>query len=171
MERLRRERFAAKERGRDRWPNDANADGDGKESVEDDASGSDDDDEDSPRDSQHDSSEEAPDSAPFSKKRTDWGMDHGGLPVGPDGWTKTKTKTKKKKEEAPPGSFSVRVENRETAFGDLPTGTPQADMLLLIDRDVDMVTPLCTQTTYEGLIDEVLGFSGGGAGFVRAIER
>ena len=98
----------------------------------------------------------------FLKKRTDWGMDHGGLPVGPDGWTKTKTKTKKKKEEAPPGSFSVRVENRETAFGDLPTGTPQADMLLLIDRDVDMVTPLCTQTTYEGLIDEVLGFSGGG---------
>jgi hypothetical protein len=162
MERLRRERFAAKERGRDRWPNDANADGDGKESVEDDASGSDDDDEDSPRDSQHDSSEEAPDSAPFSKKRTDWGMDHGGLPVGPDGWTKTKKKTKKKKEEGPPGSFSVRVENRETAFGDLPTGTPQADMLLLIDRDVDMVTPLCTQTTYEGLIDEVLGFSGGG---------
>lgn len=35
-------------------------------------------------------------------------------------------------------------------------------MIVLIDRDVDMVTPLCTQTTYEGLLDEVLGISATG---------
>ena len=34
---------------------------------------------------------------------------------------------------------------------------PDIDTLILIDRDVDMVTPLLTQRTYEGLIDEVLG--------------
>ena len=41
-------------------------------------------------------------------------------------------------------------------------GSPQIDMIVLIDRDVDMVTPLCTQTTYEGLLDEVLGISATG---------
>ena len=35
------------------------------------------------------------------------------------------------------------------------------DMIVLIDRDVDMVTPLCTQLTYEGLIDEILGIEKG----------
>ena len=34
-------------------------------------------------------------------------------------------------------------------------------MIVLIDRDVDMVTPLCTQLTYEGLIDEILGIEKG----------
>lgn len=29
--------------------------------------------------------------------------------------------------------------------------------LIVIDRDVDMVTPLMTQLTYEGLIDETIG--------------
>eukprot|EP01133_Synstelium_polycarpum_P004080 gene4080-4752_t len=31
---------------------------------------------------------------------------------------------------------------------------PEIDSLILIDRDVDLFTPLCTQLTYEGLIDE-----------------
>lgn len=31
------------------------------------------------------------------------------------------------------------------------------DELILIDRSVDMVTPMCTQLTYEGLLDELLG--------------
>ena len=35
--------------------------------------------------------------------------------------------------------------------------SPQIDCLFLIDRNVDMITPLCTQLTYEGLIDEVFG--------------
>ncbi|KAH8835626.1 ATP binding protein [Flagelloscypha sp. PMI_526] len=36
-----------------------------------------------------------------------------------------------------------------------PSG--QVDCLLILDRRVDMITPLLTQLTYEGLIDEVLG--------------
>ena len=35
--------------------------------------------------------------------------------------------------------------------------SPQIDCLLLIDRNVDLLTPLCTQLTYEGLIDEIYG--------------
>ena len=35
---------------------------------------------------------------------------------------------------------------------DLP---PEIDRLILIDRSVDMVTPLITPLTYEGVIDEV----------------
>jgi len=40
-------------------------------------------------------------------------------------------------------------------------GDALIDMIVLIDRDVDMVTPLCTQLTYEGLIDEILGIEKG----------
>lgn len=29
------------------------------------------------------------------------------------------------------------------------------DQLVIIDRNVDLYTPLCTQLTYEGLIDEI----------------
>ena len=32
--------------------------------------------------------------------------------------------------------------------------TPLIDNLVLIDRNVDLITPLLTQLTYEGLIDE-----------------
>ena len=35
--------------------------------------------------------------------------------------------------------------------------SPQIDTLLLIDRNVDLLTPLFTQLTYEGLIDELYG--------------
>lgn len=31
------------------------------------------------------------------------------------------------------------------------------DSLIILDRQVDMVTPLLTQLTYEGLIDELIG--------------
>ncbi|XP_069475703.1 vacuolar protein sorting-associated protein 33A [Ambystoma mexicanum] len=34
---------------------------------------------------------------------------------------------------------------------------PVFDTLLLLDRNVDMLTPLATQLTYEGLIDEIFG--------------
>lgn len=33
----------------------------------------------------------------------------------------------------------------------------QIDCLVVLDRQVDMVTPLLTQLTYEGLIDELIG--------------
>lgn len=35
--------------------------------------------------------------------------------------------------------------------------TGSIDSLVVIDRQVDLVTPFCTQLTYEGLIDEVIG--------------
>jgi len=37
----------------------------------------------------------------------------------------------------------------------------QIDTLVLLDRGVDMVSPMCTQLTYEGLIDEMLGINNG----------
>lgn len=33
------------------------------------------------------------------------------------------------------------------------------DQLIIIDRNVDIVTPLCTQLTYEGLIDETMAIN------------
>ncbi|XP_070555122.1 vacuolar protein sorting-associated protein 33A-like [Ptychodera flava] len=36
---------------------------------------------------------------------------------------------------------------------------PQIDSLLLLDRNVDLLTPLASQLTYEGLIDEIYGIS------------
>ncbi|XP_052224605.1 vacuolar protein sorting-associated protein 33A-like isoform X2 [Dreissena polymorpha] len=40
-----------------------------------------------------------------------------------------------------------------------PQITPQIDNLFIIDRTVDLLTPLLTQLTYEGLIDEIYGIS------------
>ena len=42
---------------------------------------------------------------------------------------------------------------------------PVFDTLLLLDRNVDPLTPLATQLTYEGLIDEIYGITNGA--FVR----
>ncbi|RUS24524.1 Sec1-like protein, partial [Jimgerdemannia flammicorona] len=39
----------------------------------------------------------------------------------------------------------------------LNTLSSHIDQLVIIDRAADLVTPLCTQLTYEGLIDEVIG--------------
>ncbi|KAG7264889.1 hypothetical protein CRUP_007328 [Coryphaenoides rupestris] len=38
---------------------------------------------------------------------------------------------------------------------------PVFDTLLLLDRNVDLLTPLATQLTYEGLIDEIYGVTNG----------
>ncbi|ESO97948.1 hypothetical protein LOTGIDRAFT_209143 [Lottia gigantea] len=40
-----------------------------------------------------------------------------------------------------------------------PQITPQIDNLLIIDRNVDLLTPLLSQLTYEGLIDETFGLN------------
>lgn len=37
------------------------------------------------------------------------------------------------------------------------------DSLVVIDRQVDMVSPLCSQLTYEGLVDELVGIQAGKA--------
>eukprot|EP00002_Diphylleia_rotans_P012490 TRINITY_DN2441_c0_g1_i2.p1 TRINITY_DN2441_c0_g1~~TRINITY_DN2441_c0_g1_i2.p1 ORF type:complete len:518 (-),score=94.82 TRINITY_DN2441_c0_g1_i2:652-2205(-) len=42
-----------------------------------------------------------------------------------------------------------------------PTNPPEIDTLILIDREADLVTPMMTQLTYEGLIDEVFRISNG----------
>jgi hypothetical protein len=34
-------------------------------------------------------------------------------------------------------------------------GIPEINTVILLDREVDMVTPMCSQLTYEGLLDEV----------------
>ncbi|KAL8271943.1 hypothetical protein Esti_004067 [Eimeria stiedai] len=38
----------------------------------------------------------------------------------------------------------------------------QIDMLVLFDRRADLVTPLCTPFTYEGLLDNIVGIDGSG---------
>ena len=45
----------------------------------------------------------------------------------------------------------------QTKAGAQPTTVPAIDTLILLDRTVDLVTPLSTQLTYEGLIDEIYG--------------
>ncbi|KAI3458939.1 hypothetical protein Pfo_015602 [Paulownia fortunei] len=40
-------------------------------------------------------------------------------------------------------------------------GFPEINTLILLDREVDMVTPMCSQLTYEGLLDEFLGVNNG----------
>lgn len=48
---------------------------------------------------------------------------------------------------------SNTAQNRE-----VPLPNPsKIDSLIILDRRVDMITPLLTQLTYEGLIDELLG--------------
>ncbi|KAK9913190.1 hypothetical protein M0R45_037014 [Rubus argutus] len=38
---------------------------------------------------------------------------------------------------------------------------PEINTVILLDREVDMVTPMCTQLTYEGLLDEFLHINNG----------
>ncbi|KAK1627348.1 hypothetical protein QYE76_001663 [Lolium multiflorum] len=40
-------------------------------------------------------------------------------------------------------------------------GMAEIDTLILLDREVDMVTPMCSQLTYEGLLDELLEIQNG----------
>ncbi|KAL3523495.1 hypothetical protein ACH5RR_016329 [Cinchona calisaya] len=40
-------------------------------------------------------------------------------------------------------------------------GMPEINTVILIDREVDMITPMCSQLTYEGLLDEFLGINNG----------
>ncbi|XP_043221131.1 vacuolar protein sorting-associated protein 33A-like [Amphibalanus amphitrite] len=49
--------------------------------------------------------------------------------------------------------LNLRREHQDSEF---PT-VCEIDTLLLIDREVDLITPVATQLTYEGLIDEVFG--------------
>ena len=46
---------------------------------------------------------------------------------------------------------------RREAPRSLTSQPPQFDTLLLLDRNIDLLSPLITQLTYEGLIDEFFG--------------
>ncbi|CAH0484539.1 unnamed protein product [Peronospora farinosa] len=52
---------------------------------------------------------------------------------------------------------------REQEVAGNPIGVldPEIDTLVLIDRNVDLVTPMCSPMTYEGLLDEILGITHG----------
>ncbi|CAO3636395.1 unnamed protein product [Cunninghamella blakesleeana] len=43
----------------------------------------------------------------------------------------------------------------------LNTVSNHIDQLIIVDRNIDVVTPLCTELTYEGLVDEVLSIRHG----------
>ena len=47
------------------------------------------------------------------------------------------------------------AEDNATTFGPMPSA--YVESLIVIDREIDMATPLLTQLTYEGLIDEMFG--------------
>lgn len=46
---------------------------------------------------------------------------------------------------------------RREQAGNEPQVPPKIDNLVLLDRSVDLLTPIATQLTYEGLIDHFFG--------------
>lgn len=56
----------------------------------------------------------------------------------------------------PPGGPAAR-----TPASQRPLEPESIDSMVIIDRQVDMVTPMCTQLTYEGLLDEIIGIKNG----------
>lgn len=55
--------------------------------------------------------------------------------------------------------FDLMTRMRRELAGNEPQITPQIDQIFLIDRSVDLLTPLMTQLTYEGLLDEIFGIN------------
>ncbi|SCZ99564.1 BZ3500_MvSof-1268-A1-R1_Chr3-1g06103 [Microbotryum saponariae] len=53
----------------------------------------------------------------------------------------------------------LRREASSSTAGAPPLAATNAsiDSMVILDRSVDLITPMCTQLTYEGLIDEVIG--------------
>jgi len=48
----------------------------------------------------------------------------------------------------------------ESQYADLQVAD-KVDSLIIVDRSVDWVTPMCTQLTYEGMLDEFIGIKNG----------
>ena len=48
----------------------------------------------------------------------------------------------------------------EAQYSDI-TPSDQIDGLIIVDRSVDWVTPMCTQLTYQGMLDEYIGIKNG----------
>ncbi|XP_024521213.1 vacuolar protein-sorting-associated protein 33 homolog [Selaginella moellendorffii] len=57
--------------------------------------------------------------------------------------------------------FSIMKKMQEEQALTTPEGQPEIDTLILLDRQVDLVTPMCSQLTYEGLVDEFLNINNG----------
>ena len=55
--------------------------------------------------------------------------------------------------------FDLMTRMRKELASNEPQITPQIDEILLIDRSVDLLTPVMTQMTYEGLLDEIFGIN------------
>jgi len=55
--------------------------------------------------------------------------------------------------------FMSQLRKEAAGSGCAPKMTPGVDTLLILDRQVDLVSPLVTQLTYEGLIDELFGIT------------
>eukprot|EP00658_Telonema_sp_P-2_P040794 TRINITY_DN29176_c0_g2_i2.p2 TRINITY_DN29176_c0_g2~~TRINITY_DN29176_c0_g2_i2.p2 ORF type:complete len:210 (-),score=64.74 TRINITY_DN29176_c0_g2_i2:121-750(-) len=51
----------------------------------------------------------------------------------------------------------LKLRREGFADGEEAVIIPEIDQLVLIDRQVDLVSPVCTPLTYEGLIDELFG--------------
>ena len=51
------------------------------------------------------------------------------------------------------------VRMRRESCGRDPEVRSQIDSLVIIDRAVDLISPLATQLTYEGLVDEMFGIT------------
>ncbi|GAA5821189.1 hypothetical protein JCM11251_004506 [Rhodosporidiobolus azoricus] len=51
----------------------------------------------------------------------------------------------------------MRQEQPASAPSTIPFASGTIDSMIVVDRQVDMVSALCTQLTYEGLVDEVVG--------------
>lgn len=52
------------------------------------------------------------------------------------------------------------MHHSDIVYGFLAGGGP-IDEIILLDREVDAVTPMCTQLTYEGLVDETMHIKNG----------
>lgn len=59
----------------------------------------------------------------------------------------------------------LQREGKNRQGGDAKASSSTIDQILLIDRSVDLITPLATQLTYEGLIDEIFGINYSTASF------
>jgi len=55
--------------------------------------------------------------------------------------------------------YDLMVRMKREACGNEPQVKSQIDTLVMIDRAVDLISPLPTQLTYEGLIDEMFGIN------------
>ncbi|XP_065184076.1 vacuolar protein sorting-associated protein 33B-like [Sycon ciliatum] len=57
--------------------------------------------------------------------------------------------------------FQLLSADQETGATVAIEGEPRIEQLILFDRSCDSVTPLCSPTTYEGLLDDVFGIKNG----------